>query len=282
MHKFPYWRIYITANNGDATYTDVNELEFRASVGGADQTSATDNAHYRYVSSANNYSGPAGAFDNNTGTAFLSQAGVPNYVGYCFPEPVEVAQIAVTSPLPGEQTRAPKDFLVQYSAKPSQGWVTALSVTNQTTWTNAETRTFNLPAAVTLAGNITESLDITDWVVRVISCSTGWLIGEQAVSGSSYSISLYTVEPCLITIAPKIDHVWSASKVIALNEYCVPVAPDTTQRLYKATDIGSAPHATGGSEPTWPASGTVADGDITWTFIAALVDPVTIGPKIPS
>ena len=29
-----YWRLYITANNGDATYTEINELELRATSGG--------------------------------------------------------------------------------------------------------------------------------------------------------------------------------------------------------------------------------------------------------
>ncbi len=42
---------------------------------------------------------------------------------------------------------------------------------------------------------------------------------------------------------------------------------------------------TGVDQPAWPSSGTVVDGGttgITWTYIGPLIDPLTIGPKIPS
>lgn len=38
---------------------------------------------------------------------------------------------------------------------------------------------------------------------------------------------------------------------------------------------------TGSTEPTWPASGTVVDGDVTWTLVGDLVQPITHGPLIP-
>lgn len=37
----------------------------------------------------------------------------------------------------------------------------------------------------------------------------------------------------------------------------------------------------GTTEPTWPSSGTVTDGDLEWTFVDNLVDPKVLGPKIP-
>jgi hypothetical protein len=89
----------------------------------------------------------------------------------------------------------------------------------------------------------------------------------------------------VLTISPVIDYAWSASKVVTLNDYCVPSNPDTTPRLYKATDIGSAPHQTHSTtEPTWPTSGTVVDNDITWTFVINLDDGLfkSLGAKIPS
>jgi hypothetical protein len=134
-----------------------------------------------------------------------------------------------------------------------------------------------------IAGNIVESLSITDWRVTVSRCADGSFAGSTTTSGSSYSVATLTTDPCNITVAPKIDYAWSAGKVVALNDYCVPIDPDATQRLFKATDIGSAPHQTHATtEPTWPSSGTVVDNDITWTYIADLVDPVSLGPKIPS
>lgn len=132
-------------------------------------------------------------------------------------------------------------------------------------------------------GNITESLAITDWRVHAVECATGVAYGTATSSGASYTLGVTTYQLCVITIHPKIDYAWSAGKVVALNDYCVPVNPDTTQRLFKATNIGSSPnktHAT--TEPTWPSSGTVVDNDITWTYIADLVDPIALGPKIPS
>ena len=38
---------------------------------------------------------------------------------------------------------------------------------------------------------------------------------------------------------------------------------------------------TGTTEPIWNLTGTTVDNNVTWTYIAPLVDPVTIGPKIP-
>jgi hypothetical protein len=134
-----------------------------------------------------------------------------------------------------------------------------------------------------IVGNIDESLAITDWRVTATRCSDGAFAGTATASGTTYSIATYYSDPCNLTIAPKIDYAWSAGKVVALNDYCVPTNPDATQRLFKATDIGSAPHQTHATtEPTWPSSGTVVDNDITWTYVADLVDPVSLGPKIPS
>ena len=86
----------------------------------------------------------------------------------------------------------------------------------------------------------------------------------------------------MLVCYPKIDRIWTTVTVVALNEFCVPAAPDTTPKLYQATNIGSAPNKTGASEPEWPVSGTVVDGDITWTHIADLIGPLAIGPKLPT
>lgn len=39
---------------------------------------------------------------------------------------------------------------------------------------------------------------------------------------------------------------------------------------------------TGATEPSWNLSGTTTDNTVTWTYVAPLVDPKTLGPKIPS
>jgi hypothetical protein len=135
-----------------------------------------------------------------------------------------------------------------------------------------------------ITGNITESLAITNWRVVAVDAASGDLAGTalSGEGGSTYSLVCADSDPVILTVLPKIDYSWSKTRVVAADDYCVPVNPDTTPKLYKATSIGSSPHNTGSSEPTWPSSGTVSDGDITWTFIAALVDPVSIGPKVPA
>ena len=61
---------------------------------------------------------------------------------------------------------------------------------------------------------------------------------------------------------------WSAAYTVALGDY----AKATTSApgiIFKATDIGSSPNQTGGTEPTWPTLGnTVVDGDIEWTGVS--------------
>jgi hypothetical protein len=132
-------------------------------------------------------------------------------------------------------------------------------------------------------GNINESLAITDWRISAQRASDGAYMGTATSGGSTYTVNVTDTAPCVVTIHPKIDYAWSASKVVALGDLCVPSNPEATHKIYEATDIGSAPHQTHSTtEPTWPSSGTVSDNDITWTYVADLVDPISIGPKIPS
>lgn len=49
-----------------------------------------------------------------------------------------------------------------------------------------------------------------------------------------------------------------------------------------APHLNAANGQTGASEPTWPTSGTVVDGSVTWTLVGDLVQPIAHGPLIPS
>ena len=129
----------------------------------------------------------------------------------------------------------------------------------------------------TISGNITESLDITDWMVTAYKCSNGEYNGHTYTNGTNYSINVLHLEPSHITLSPRIHYRWSASKVSTLNDFVVATVPDTTPHIWKCTTAGT----TGGSEPTWNLSGTTTDNTTTWTYIAPLVDPKTLGPKIP-
>jgi hypothetical protein len=275
MSAHAYWRINITANNGDATYTDIGELQLRVQHGEMEyHTGGTA------LSNGSFYTGPASAFDLSVSSSCIL-VNLPNYCGYHFASPREVVEIAINATLVGEATRGPKDFTLDYSDDGST-WTTLYTITNQTSWGTAEWRTFPLDAW-TLAGNITEALDITDWRVIATRCANGMVSGTDDTTGTTYSITCDSPDPCIITLYQRYDYVWSAGKVVALNDLCVPTDTETTHKLYKATNIGSSPnktHAT--TEPTWPASSTVVDNDITWTFVADLVDPISLGPKTPS
>lgn len=131
-----YWRIYVSANQSSG-YTNISELEFRESVGGADVSSPGQPGR---VDSA--YAGTTNEshmVDNNTGNYWESANGVPHWVWYAFGREVELAELSLrTGPYAGE---SPKDFLIQYSGD-GTNWTTAKTVTGSTGWSAWETRTF--------------------------------------------------------------------------------------------------------------------------------------------
>jgi len=266
-----YWRIYITANNGDATYTEVNELQFRT-VAGTSSVPSGGTA----LSSTNNYTGPGAAFDNNVATGFLSQAGVPNWVGYQFASPISPVEVQVVSPLVNEVNRAPKDFLIQYSDDGS-AWTTTASITSQTSWTTAQSRLFPVYRG-TFSGNITESLAITAWILTATKCSDGTFAGTSISTGTTYTLDVNTTELCNIQIAQKVNYPWSANKVAALNEFVVTSNPETAPHLFKVTTVG----AFAATEATWNLSGTTTQGTAVLTYVGPLVSPRILTAKIPS
>lgn len=123
---------------------------------------------------------------------------------------------------------------------------------------------------------LSESSPITDWIARAHDVATGALSLEKAVTGS-FTLDLPTLAPQYVTVSPKMGLRWAASIAKALDEYGYPTDLGTAPRLYKVTAAGT----TGGSEPTWPTSGTVSDGSVTWTLVGDLERPLTHGPLIP-
>lgn len=133
-----------------------------------------------------------------------------------------------------------------------------------------------------ITGSITESFAIEKWRVTALTSTTKTLAGTASttIGGTSYSINCNTLEMCDLYIEPHIDGVWSASKVVSLDEYYVPSNPNTTQRVFKVTTAGTFDV----TEASWPASGTVNQGTAVLTFVANLDDGMfkTIGFKFPS
>jgi len=103
--KWKQIRFLLTAVN--TTFGSISELEYRATVGGADQcTSGVPTAEQGATASA--------AFDNSTAThTVLSSGGspFPAYIAYSFPVPVTLAEYQLSSNSLND--RIPKDFKIQ-------------------------------------------------------------------------------------------------------------------------------------------------------------------------
>jgi hypothetical protein len=276
MSAHRYWRLYITSSNdgGAQVFVRIHEIEMRASAGGPDQCNGGTVIYSDYNTLADGV--PANAFDNNINSNWKSNGvpGVIHWIGYDFGEPVDVAEISITT----QGTETPKTFAIQYSDD-GTNWETVTTYDNQSGWTLDTPRLFHAYIA-NIAGNIIESLPITDWHVVASRCADGVWMGSAFVSGATYDIDIITLEPCNITLSPRIDYAWSADKVAAVGDYMVPSNPDAVSHLFRCDSVtGDA--KTGGTQPEFNLSGTTADNNVTWAYVAPLVDPITLGPKIP-
>jgi hypothetical protein len=133
-----YWRVMVVRNNGSG-WNAISRLQFRATLGGTDQatggTPIASHTHASYPASQ--------AFDNNTSTVAASDQGLPWWLGYQFPSPVDVAQLLVSSgPFTGE---TPRTFTLQGS---DDGivWKSYAAFEGATGWSAGESRTFDVPA----------------------------------------------------------------------------------------------------------------------------------------
>ena len=277
MSAHAWWRIKITAPDGNV-WDAIVALDMHTSQGGANVcTGGTAFASSQY---SGTYSADK-AFDGNSGTFWNNGTEGPptETIGYHFASPVNIVEIMITATT--TPSCSPKDFTIEYSDDGAAYSVLA-TITGSASWGVLETRTF-WPSAVGFTGDIEETTDITNWRIVAFNMATGAVYGTttSGEAGTTYTITGDTITPCILMMWPKIDREWSATTVVALNDYCIATDVDTNDGLYKATNRGSSPYKTGATEPAWPGTGTIADGDITWTFIAQLVDPVCLGPKLP-
>jgi hypothetical protein len=270
MSAHAYWRLYVSANNGDG-YVNFSEIEMMAVAGGADQC-----AGGAAFGDGSTYDSPDNAFDNNIAVSHVS-AGVPSWVGYHFASAVDIVEVSLVA-VRLETSRAPKDFLIQWSDDGS-AWTTTTTIVNQTDWAIEEKRVYST-VPLSFSGTITESLGITDWLVIATDSVTGALVGStfSGEGGASYLIELTAKRLCNLAISPRVHYAWSNAKSASLGDYVVAVNPDATPHIWKCTTAG-ATHAT--TEPTWNLSGTTTDNTVTWTYIAPLVNPISLGCKIP-
>lgn len=140
----PYWRINISEVQS-GTYVSIEEIEMRATVGGADQctggTASADSVYSGTYAASN-------AFNDvvNTSTPWASGSGFPHWIKYAFAAPVSVAEITIrsNSAAYGGANEHPKAFTIEWSDD-DLSWTVARTVTAQTGWAYNEVRAFTVP-----------------------------------------------------------------------------------------------------------------------------------------
>jgi hypothetical protein len=139
LSGFLYFRLNCSAGNQAAQFA-VGEVEFRASVGGADLSGAAGGVFYSTQSSGNEASK---AFDNNNSTGYFSLSGAayPQNLGVELEQRQTVVEASII-PYSGFPTYAPKDFTIEGSNDRSS-WSTIITASSQTGWAaNPTARTF--------------------------------------------------------------------------------------------------------------------------------------------
>lgn len=138
--KHAYWRLNITANNGNAN-TSIAELRMRDSSGINVATGGTAFANTEYSSGF-----VAGyAFDGNAGTRWAANGThpLPHQIGYIMAAAEDVVAVEIVSSAVIDAD-GPRDFSVQ-SSDDGVSWTDEWSVTGATGWGANEQRTFPRP-----------------------------------------------------------------------------------------------------------------------------------------
>lgn len=120
------WRLRIdgTISGGNAC---VCEMEFRASIGGADETNSTDWGSRAFGSPV--MSILAFAFDNNAGNYIqAADATMPFYVGWEFPSALSIQEVLVNVAILSDTNR-PSALAVEYADSQSGPWTVAATIT---------------------------------------------------------------------------------------------------------------------------------------------------------
>jgi len=140
----PYWRINISAAQS-GNYVSIEEIEMRATVGGADQctggTASADSAYSGTYAASN-------AFNDvvNTTTPWASGSGFPHWIKYAFPAPVTVAEVTIrsNSAAYGGPNEHPKAFTIEWSDD-DLSWTVVCTVPNEASWTHNEVKAYTVP-----------------------------------------------------------------------------------------------------------------------------------------
>lgn len=150
-----YWRVNITANDGNTSFFGFTEIEMRGSLGGANLLSVQTVSGAASASREANLSNAAWRatdLSNTSGWLGSIVGGVINdwwkydfgHASHVGSPTADIRQILIRGSH-NAPTGSPKDFTLQWSDNNST-WTTVLTVTGETGWTGAsDARTFNVP-----------------------------------------------------------------------------------------------------------------------------------------
>jgi hypothetical protein len=194
------WSILCTANGGGGVpYLSIRDIAFRTSPGGAHIPGDT------IIKSSELGGFPAtNAYDGNVNNAWASDGGAfPQRIGVTYNSPTAIIQVAITGYYDTNQFL--KDYKIQYTDDVIDGneaWIdTSVSIVGQTWSSNAEVKIHNM--FPTIAGDIIESLSVSDWRAIIADAGTGALVGEGAFTGGSFSIDLSSYsDAVIVTVLP--------------------------------------------------------------------------------
>jgi hypothetical protein len=134
-----------------------------------------------------------------------------------------------------------------------------------------------------VAGSVTESLAIEDWVVSSHRADTAALLQQATVyQDKTYAVSSAGVlVPVYVACRPRITGKWVANTAYAARAIIAPTDPVTTPYIFKCTTAGTS-HGT--TEPIWDttAGNITSDGSAVWTSLGRLPQAILHGPLIPS
>ena len=137
---YRYWRIFITSNNGSAAYVQVQEIELRATNGGADITNPSTP-----VAVSSSSSPAASLVDNELSTCWNSAeyATTNQWIRIDLSSPYSISQIAIASGGGLGNSSSPKNFSVQGSSDGSN-FTTLATFSDVTGWESGTLRSFDV------------------------------------------------------------------------------------------------------------------------------------------
>lgn len=159
MAAHRWWRIFITANQGNA-YTSLAELTMHQDSEGPNRCRGGTPISSPFYQDSVWFCSPTKAFDSDPAPQSFwhtrDYGVLPAWLGYGFSDAIEIQHITMTFRAPWENQhnvgQAPRDFAVQWSDNGSS-WTTCAGFAGLAPWTYSETRAFSLaPAQPQLLG----------------------------------------------------------------------------------------------------------------------------------